>query len=77
MSITIDMNLAEDLINTKLKIIDEEINTILKRWNVDSIDELVDGCRQGKFDECENDAIDLTNLRDRRKELIDLLKGNE
>ena len=77
MSITIDKNLAEDLINTKLRIIDEEINEILNKWAVDSVDELVEGCRKGKFDECENDAIDLTNLRDRRKELIHLLKGNQ
>ncbi len=62
MAISIDPEIARDLIETKLRVLTEKIDTILNKWNLSSIDELIEGARTGKFPEAEDDAIDLQNL---------------
>ena len=75
MSITLDSETARDLIETKLRVLTEKIEKILKKWNINSIDEFIKSAKTGTLSEAENDAIDLQNLRDKRNEIEKLLLG--
>jgi hypothetical protein len=70
--ISVKKELVEDLVDFKLKIITEEINRILTKWKINSIDRFLKDARKGKLSEAEDDAIDLTNLVDQRAELYQL-----
>jgi hypothetical protein len=73
MTISIESEVARDLIETKLRVLTERINTILNKWELESIDELVEGAKTGKYPEAEDDAIDLQNLANKRSEIEKLL----
>ena len=73
MTITLDEDIAIDLIETKLQLLDDEITTILQKWSKDTIDDFLEAARTGIIEEAEDDAIDMTNLRDRRDEFSKLL----
>ncbi|MBD3191038.1 MAG: hypothetical protein GF308_10360 [Candidatus Heimdallarchaeota archaeon] len=73
MTVSIESEVARDLIETKLRVLTERINTILNKWELESIDELVEGAKTGKYPEAEDDAIDLQNLADKRTEIEKLL----
>lgn len=75
MAISLDPEIARDLIETKLRVLTEKIDTILNKWQLRSIDELVEGARTGEIPEAEDDAIDLQNLRDKRNQIEKLLAG--
>lgn len=75
MAISFDPEVARDLIETKLRVLTEKIDSILNKWELSSIDELIEGARTGKFPEAEDDAIDLQNLRDKRSQIEKLLAG--
>ena len=75
MTITLDPEIARDLIETKLRVLTERIDQILGKWNLTSIDELIEGAKTGSLPEAEDDAIDLQNLRDKRSQLEKLLIG--
>jgi len=75
MTITFDQEIARDLIETKLRVLNEKIDEILNKWNLSSIEELIEGARTGKLPEAEDDAIDLQNLRDKRSQIEKLLIG--
>ena len=75
MVISLDPEIARDLIETKLRVLTEKIHAILNKWELDSIDELIEGTKTGKFPEAEDDAIDLQNLRDKRSQIEKLLAG--
>lgn len=75
MSITLDSETARDLIETKLRVLTEKIEKILKKWNINSIDAFIKGAKTGTLSEAEGDAIDLQNLRDKRNEIEKLLLG--
>lgn len=75
MSITFDSETARDLIETKLRVLTEKIEKILKKWNINSIDEFIKGAKTGTLPEAEDNAIDLQNLRDKRNEIEKLLLG--
>ena len=75
MAISLDPEIARDLIETKLRVLTEKIDTILNKWNLNSIEELIKGARTGKIPEAEDDAIDLQNLRDKRSQIEKLLSG--
>ena len=75
MAISIDPEVARDLIETKLRVLTEKIDVILNKWEVNSIDELIAGAKTGKFPDAEDDAIDLQNLRDKRNQIEKLLAG--
>jgi len=72
-AISLDPEIARDLIETKLRVLTEKIDAILKKWNLSSINELIEGAKTGKFLEAEDDAIDLQNLRDKRSQIEKLL----
>ncbi len=69
MTIKLDSKIAQDLINTKLQVLDEKISVILKKWNLETVDELIEGAKSGKFADAEPDAIELQNLVDKRDEM--------
>lgn len=73
MTVTIESEVARDLIETKLRVLTERIDTILNKWGLESVEELVEGAKTGKFPEAEDDAIDLQNLSDKRNEIEKLL----
>ncbi len=73
MAISLDPEVARDLIETKLRVLTEKIDSILNKWGLSSIDELIEGAKTGKFPEAEDDAIDLQNLRDKRSQIEKLL----
>ena len=75
MAISLDPEIARDLIETKLRVLTEKMDTILNKWNLNSIEELIEGARTGKIPEAEDDAIDLQNLRDKRSQIEKLLSG--
>lgn len=60
--ISMEKALAEDLFNSKLFLIRQEINKILKKWKFDSAEKLIQLTREGELEEAEVDAISLTNL---------------
>ena len=72
-TITLEKDLAKDLIESKIRILDEEITSILLQWNVSSIEEFIQGAKDGTYSEAEDSAIELQNLNDKRKELEKLL----
>lgn len=76
MTIKLDFKIAQDLINTKLQVLDEKISAILKRWNVETIEQLIDGAKSGQFEEAESDAIELQNLVEKREEIEKLYQTN-
>lgn len=72
MSIKLNSKIAQDLINTKLQVLDEKISRILKKWNVKVIEELIEGAKSGKIEAAESDAIELQNLVSKREEIEQL-----
>ena len=74
-SVTLDRKLAEDLIDTKLNIIHNDIEEILSHWNYISADKFVEDARKGVIEEAEDDAITLRHLLDQR-EFLFKLKGS-
>ena len=66
--ITVERNLLDDLIDTKLKVMTDSINSILENWHYDSIDQFLLDASNGILEEAEMDAISLTNLRDKRND---------
>ncbi len=74
-SVTIDKDLLNELVDFKLNYIVNEINRILSKWKAPSIESFLKGATDGTYEDAEEDAIDLTNFRDRREELYRLRKG--
>ncbi|HMF31812.1 MAG TPA: hypothetical protein VKK79_10375 [Candidatus Lokiarchaeia archaeon] len=71
-SVSIDKNILSELVDFKLNYIVAEINRILAKWGTSSIEVFLEGAKDGTFEDAEEDAIDMTNLRDRREELYNL-----
>lgn len=72
-TISIDKDLALDLFRTKLQIIDEKIQKILNKWKYKEIEDFIKDTKSGKIIEAEEDAIDLENLRSKRKKIEALM----
>ena len=53
---------AEELITYKLRQIQAEIEEILARWNEASAEQFLQKARDGRYENAENDAIDLRQL---------------
>ncbi|HMF31380.1 MAG TPA: hypothetical protein VKK79_08205 [Candidatus Lokiarchaeia archaeon] len=71
-SINVDKKVLEELASYKLRFITEQINQILSKWGAPSIEDFLNGARDGTYEEAEGDAIDMTNLVDKREELYRL-----
>jgi hypothetical protein len=61
--------LCENLLNFTLKEISDELDRILSKWNVESLEQFVKDVQEGNILEGENDAIDLINLRDQTEKI--------
>ena len=72
MGVQLDREIAEDLVSFKLRTIQREINLILTRWGETSIDNFVEKARNGTYEEAENDAIDLRQLKLEEEKLLNL-----
>ncbi|MFQ5981624.1 MAG: hypothetical protein ACE5OZ_26055 [Candidatus Heimdallarchaeota archaeon] len=71
--ITLDYEIAKDLIDTKLRLLRNEVAMILDRWNEPSAEIMIRKARSGSLPEAEHDAIVLTNLLERINEFENLL----
>ena len=67
--ISMDKDLAMDLIESKLRNIKKQILEILGKWNQTSAETMIQLSRDGKLPESEIDAIGLTNLQKKMYEL--------
>ena len=68
--ISMEKKVAEDLLNSKLRIIIKEMEKILTKWNFHSVNKFLDDARKGIIRNAEDDAIVLRNLIDERENLI-------
>lgn len=69
--VKLDKSLAEDLITSKMRLLQQYINEILDRWNETSSKEFLEKARTGVYEEAEDDAIEL------RQVLMDYTKYQE
>ncbi len=67
-----DKKLFEELLDTKLAVITDKINSILSEWHYNSIELFLKHATDGTIEEAESDAISMTNLVDRREEIYRL-----
>ena len=74
MKVSLDKKIEEDLIQFKIRILQNKINNILKRWNETSADMFIKKAKTGGYIEVENDAIDLKQLLLEEKKLNELLE---
>lgn len=72
--VSMDKDLAVDLINEKLRSINHEIDLILQKWNYNSIELFLENTKSGKLRNAEDDAIVLENLLDDHKDFGQLKK---
>lgn len=75
MTITLENEVAEDLIKFKLQHIQETISTILNKWNEDNIEDFIEKAKTGELTDAEMDAITLKQLAKDMEKLIILLKS--
>ena len=73
--VTIDKFLAEDLVDTKISIINSDINQLLETWNYNSHDKFLEDARNGTLEEAEMDAMAIRQLLITKEKLFKL-KGS-
>jgi hypothetical protein len=60
--VKLDKSLAEDLITSKMRLLQQYINEILDRWNETSSKEFLEKTRTGVHENAEEDAIELRQI---------------
>ena len=60
--VKLDKSLAEDLITSKMGLLQQYINEILNRWNETSSKEFLKKAKTGIHENAENDAIELRQM---------------
>ena len=60
--VKLDKSLAEDLITSKMRVLQQYIDEILKRWNETSSKNFLEKARNGILENAEDDAIELRQL---------------
>ena len=73
MNVSLKKEVAEELITYKLRQIQLEIEEILARWNETSAEAFIQKARDGRYENAENDAIDLRQLLLEEEKLQTLL----
>lgn len=58
-SVSIDRKIAEELVDSKLKLLQNHLLQILTEWNYSSASDFLIHARDGTLDEAEDDAITL------------------
>jgi len=71
-SISVEKEFLMDLIDSKLKVLQDEIQAILTKWKYTSIEKLLSDARDGTLEEAEDDAVCMRNLTDKREDLFQL-----
>ena len=74
MNVSLDHDVAVDLIRYKLRRVQELITSIMDRWNVIDAGDFLQKAKEGAYPEAENDAIDLKQLLHEEKKLKNLLQ---
>lgn len=73
--VKLDKSIAEDLITSKLRILQQQIDSILNRWNEPSSKNFLEKARTGIYKNAEEDAVELRQLLLDYKKFQDLLKN--
>jgi len=73
--VKLDKSLAEDLIASKMRLLQQYINDILNRWNETSSKEFLEKARTGVYEEAEDDAIELRQVLMDYTKLQEILKN--
>jgi len=60
--VKLDKSLAEDLITSKMRLLQQFINEILDRWNEASSKDFLEKARKGVYENAEDDAIELRQI---------------
>ena len=71
--IKLDKSIAEDLITSKLRILQQYINEILNRWNETSAKDFLEKARTGIYKNAEDDAVELRQFLLDYSKLQDIL----
>ncbi len=66
-------NIAKELVETKIRLLREEVFTILERWNQIDVETFQKSTREGKIPEAETDAIIAGNLTENLRKYEKLL----
>ena len=74
MNVSLDKEVAEELITFKLRRIQELIRSILNHWNESTPESFINKARDGTYPEAENDAIELRQLLLEEEKLKNLLE---
>ena len=73
-TIPVKKELLEELVDLKLKFLDEESEKILNKWNYKAPLKFLQDAKDGTIEEAEDDAITLKHLLDQREELLNFKK---
>ena len=68
--VSLERELAEELIDMKLNYLQDEIQKILDKWKYSSTTRFIEDSKDGTINEAEDDAITLQHLLDQRDELF-------
>jgi len=68
--VSMNKALAENLINTKLRLLQEEVDRVLANWGYTDATAFLKDAEQGIVKDDENDAIGMTNLIVQRERLL-------
>ena len=60
--VKLEKSLAEDLITSKMRLLQQYINEILDRWNETSSKKFLEKARKGVHENAEEDAIELRQI---------------
>ena len=71
--VKLDKSLAEDLITSKMRLLQQYINEILNRWNETSSKEFLEKAKTEVFENAEDDAIELRQMLADYTKLQDIL----
>ena len=71
--VKLDKSLAEDLITSKMRLLQQYINEILDRWNETSSKEFLEKAKTGIHENAEDDAIELRQILADYTKLQDIL----
>ncbi len=66
-SIGVEKEILVDLVNSKLKVLQDEIQAILQKWHYEDIQLFLKDAKTGIIEDAEDDAICLKNLVEKRE----------
>lgn len=75
MTVTLEDEIAKDLIKFKLKSVQDTLSKILKDWNQENAEDFIEKAKSGELAEAEMDAITVRQLINDIEKLESLLKS--